>query len=60
MNTAKLPVINYSITDGKWHIHGEPSGLSVGDLNEKYGIYNPVIYCQEQYKRLKKTPYPQA
>lgn len=49
------PVISYDIGANTWDIRIGGSfegGLTAQQLAERYGIKNPIMYCQDQYKRL--------
>lgn len=44
------PVIGYDIVSNLWSVRheGKHEMLSAEQLAEKHGIFNPIIYCQQQ------------
>lgn len=50
------PMISYDITEDKWCVldGNNQKQMTAAELGEKYGIWNPIIYCQERREELRK------
>jgi hypothetical protein len=44
------PLIAHDVVADKWCVVGTTETLTADQLAEKYGIWNPIIYCQQWHK----------
>lgn len=48
--------IQHDLINDRWLVrsNGEHESLTAAQLGEKYGIWNPIIYCQERREEMRK------